>query len=82
MATKTKRPKYSNKEYTAVFRMPMALHMRIKLIAAAERRLINQMYRELVFRALEDTEERIKARKPSRADREFPDVPTPREARA
>ena len=82
MATKARRPRYVAKEYTAAFRIPMPLHLRVKLIAGAERRQINQMYRELVFRALEDAEERMKASKPTRADREFPDVPSPREARA
>ena len=82
MATKPKRARYVAKEYTTAFRIPMALHLRVKLIAGAERRQINHMYRELVFRALEDAEERMKASKPSRADREFPDVPSPREARA
>jgi len=55
-------------------------HLKIKLMAAAERRQVNQMYRELVLRAVEDAEaHRQPHRRPTRADREFPDVPHVRE---
>jgi len=47
------KPRLKGSDTIVSFRMKTADHMKIKLLAAAERRQVNQMYRELVLRALE-----------------------------
>jgi hypothetical protein len=58
------------------YQVPRPAYAKLKLVAAAERRAINAMGRELMLQSLDEAMNAPKARnRPTRADREFPAVP-------
>jgi len=79
-----RQPRLKGRDTVISFRMKTSDHLQIKLWAAAERRQVNQMYREIVLRAIEgkraELDDHLKLHRwPTKQDREFPTVPHVRE---